>query len=255
MLRLGRMGITGTSVVSLGLGGIVGGNGGGGWTPPSNAIEMDTTSTSATWSPAFVSKSGGTLTWYVANSSGNLLTQQTANDPTFDLSGYAGTKTIYAESPDGWSGLSALYVYGLSLTRLDIAVATSLSTLRSYQNRLPSLDVTANVALTELLTHLQSGVNLAAIDLSNNVAIRTVDMSNGAMPQSGVDSTVASIYSARADYTYATPSLKIDGTNAAPSGTYADEDPPTTGKGMIYELVNDPESEGFNTWTVTYTSP
>ena len=46
----------------------------------------------------------------------------------------------------------------------------------------------------------------------------------------------------------------IGGTNAAPSGTYADEDPPTTGKGFIYELENDPESEGFRAWTFTYTA-
>jgi hypothetical protein len=46
----------------------------------------------------------------------------------------------------------------------------------------------------------------------------------------------------------------MNGTNAAPTGAYADEDPPVTGKGMIYELVNDPETEGFNKWTITYTA-
>ena len=40
--------------------------------------------------------------------------------------------------------------------------------------------------------------------------------------------------------------------SASPSGTYEDEDPPTTGKGYIYELTNDPENEGFCKWSFDY---
>jgi len=49
-------------------------------------------------------------------------------------------------------------------------------------------------------------------------------------------------------------SIGYGGTNAAPSGTYQDGDPPTTGKEYIYELENDPETEGFNVWAITYTA-
>lgn len=85
-------------------------------------------------------------------------------------------------------------------------------------------------------------------------AIRTMQFEN-AYSQANVDALIAAIYANRASFTYATPTLDIaGGSNAAPSGVYADEDPPTTGKGMIYELVNDPETEGFNKWAITYTA-
>lgn len=74
------------------------------------------------------------------------------------------------------------------------------------------------------------------------------------LTQTQVDYVIASMYAKRAAMTYATPSAAVGGTNAAPSGVYADEDPPTTGKGMIYELINDPEAEGFNKWAITYTA-
>ena len=61
------------------------------------------------------------------------------------------------------------------------------------------------------------------------------------------------IYPGRMGYTYATPTLNVGGTNAAPSGVYADEDPPVTGKGAAFEIQNDPEAEGFNKWAVTFT--
>lgn len=74
------------------------------------------------------------------------------------------------------------------------------------------------------------------------------------LSQSDVDGLVEQIYTAWAAFTYATPTLNIDGTTTAPSGTYQDGDPPTTGKEYIYEIVNDPESTGNIVWTVTYTA-
>jgi hypothetical protein len=71
--------------------------------------------------------------------------------------------------------------------------------------------------------------------------------------QARVNNVLADLYANRAGFTYATPAANLSGTNAAPSGTYADEDPPTTGQGYRYELENDPEAEGFNTWTITVT--
>ena len=61
---------------------------------------------------------------------------------------------------------------------------------------------------------------------------------------------------------YATWSSKIGNadlrmqTNAATlSGSYADEDPPTTDVGHIYELEIDPEATGFPVYTITYDVP
>ena len=73
-----------------------------------------------------------------------------------------------------------------------------------------------------------------------------------ALLQGDVDAVCQSIYDNRADFSYATPALNVGGTNAAPSGVYQDGDPPTTGKEYIYEIENDPETEGYNTWSVTY---
>jgi len=74
------------------------------------------------------------------------------------------------------------------------------------------------------------------------------------LSQAAVDQICLGIYNNRANFTYATPALNIGGTNAAPSGIYQDATPPTTGKEYIYKLVNDPDLEGFNKWTITYTA-
>ena len=86
------------------------------------------------------------------------------------------------------------------------------------------------------------------------VSIQTAALQNCALTQSEVDAVLSDIYSARASYTYATPALNIAGTNSAPSGTYAEENPPTTGNGIAYELVVNPAAEAFNEWTITRTT-
>jgi len=69
-----------------------------------------------------------------------------------------------------------------------------------------------------------------------------------------VDGILLRIYTDRMSFTYATPSLDIGGTNAAPNGTYQAQCPPTTGKEYWYELVNDSCGDGFNKWTITANS-
>ena len=80
--------------------------------------------------------------------------------------------------------------------------------------------------------------------------IRAYDL---ALASGVVDSIVFDIYAGRAGYTHSTPVLGVGGTNAAPSGAYAEENPPVTGKGTIYELVVDPGAEGYYKWAITYT--
>ena len=84
------------------------------------------------------------------------------------------------------------------------------------------------------------------------VALSYFQYQNCALLQATVDLIVSRIYASRASFTAAAPSANVGGTNAAPSGVYQDEDPPVTGKGYIYELVNDPEVEGFKKWAITY---
>lgn len=126
-MRVGY-GISGTNILSIGRGVSVGGGGG---PVDSGQITMITTSTSATWSPQTVTKTGGTLTWSVYDADDTLLVEQTANKPTLDLSGYPGTKTIRVTSPDGWGGLTTLEFTSSStaLTSIDLRAATGLTQL------------------------------------------------------------------------------------------------------------------------------
>jgi hypothetical protein len=98
-----------------------------------------------------------------------------------------------------------------------------------------------------------SWYTFAASCMRNWTTSIALEVSGLALLQAVVDTIVADIYAGRMGYTFATPTLNVGGTNAAPSGVYADEDPPITGKGFIYELVNDPEAEGFKKWAITYT--
>lgn len=172
------------------------GVGGGGVTvelPPDDAIVMEVASTSATWSPQTVTKTGGTLTWYVADSDDNLLTQQTANEPTFDLSGFSGTKTIYVVSPDGWGGLTALTVTSLGIDSIDLSVATALTFLNvsGSNNDLTELDLSALTALITLqATHKQE---LSTLDISANKLLLTVDVRAGGFTATALDNLITTL--------------------------------------------------------------
>jgi len=69
--------------------------------------------------------------------------------------------------------------------------------------------------------------------------------------QADLDDILARLYADRALFTNANPTLNIAGGNPPPSGVYQDANPPTTGKEYAYKLVNDPDGEGFNKWTIT----
>ena len=142
--------------------------------------------------------------------------------------------TINAANPMP-TGITSLYLYSLANLTWTVSATAPMPTGITY-------------------LYLQTLAGLTAInDWSGINAIRIVQYENS-LSQAQIDAVVASIYTNRASYTYAAPTLDIaGGSNAAPSGTYADEDPPTTGKGYIYELVVDPETEGFNKWAITYT--
>ena len=93
--------------------------------------------------------------------------------------------------------------------------------------------------------------------------IRLYSMWPSLSAAASVDIVIDSMWSARANYTYATPSLQIGGTNVAPTGNYiAPEEGsdwhndgskwiPLTPNAKAFDLGNDVNTEGFNTWTIT----
>ena len=83
------------------------------------------------------------------------------------------------------------------------------------------------------------------------IRIRYIYAQSSSESQADLDDILARLYADRALFTYANPSLNIAGGNPPPSGVYQDANPPTTGKEYAYKLVNDPDAEGFNKWTIT----
>ena len=168
------------------------------------------------------------------------------NSFTGDLSGWslpASLVTLYLNNNSftgdlsGWSlpaSLVNLYLNNNSFTG-DLSgwsLPASLVTLYLYSNSFTWTAVT--------------GMDSAALD--------DFRIQNNALSSAHCDNIVEAMYNYRASYTSATPTANIAGTNAAPGGIYQDGDPPTTGKEYIFELVNDPEVEGFNQWVITFTA-
>ena len=81
-------------------------------------------------------------------------------------------------------------------------------------------------------------------------AIHSIQAEN-AYSQANVDAFINAIWANKANFTYATPTLDLlGGSNAAPSGTYQNNCPPTSGKEYAYDLVNDNCGHGGPKWVV-----
>ena len=72
----------------------------------SSQIIIQTTSTSATWSPAQVINSGSDITWEYEGTQIQTISGSTA--PTFNLTGSGGSATITATSTTAFSGFTKL---------------------------------------------------------------------------------------------------------------------------------------------------
>lgn len=183
-----------------------------------------------------------------------------------------------------WTALTRIDAYGkaatvitgqlrdLPPTMTNLALQRTSSTITGELADLPptmtylSLHTTSSIvtgALADLpapMEHLYLHTTSSTITPGVGVratAIREIRLDStgmSGMSQAAVDAIAEWLYTNRALFTYATPAANLGGTNAAPSGIYQDADPPTTGKEYIYEVVNDPEGEGFNRWTVAYTA-
>jgi hypothetical protein len=117
------------------------------------------------------------------------------------------------------------------------------------------LNVTVGAGEIDLLINLTSLYLISSASVALQSAfpatIEIIRYENNLI-QASVDAVLAGIYTDRATYLYATPELDLLGYgNATPSGIYQDADPPTTGLEYKYELINDPEAEGFNKWDIT----
>ena len=159
----------------------------------------------------------------------------------------------------GWTlptSLQQFYFFSTSVSG-DISGWTLPASLYYFEVNSTSVsgDISSLVLPTTLQTFYVNSTSVSGAPIfTSSVGLRFFKYQDCALAQATVDLIVSRIYNRRASFTYASPSANIGGTNSAPSGTYADEDPPVTGKGFIYELVNDPETEGFKKWTITYTA-
>lgn len=167
------------------------------------------------------------------------------NNFTGDLSGWVLPDT-----------LRYLYIYSNNFTG-DLSswvMPSAMQNLFIYSNNFTgSLD--SWVLLGSLGRFRLSSNNFSGSpDYSNATVLNEIELQDNNMSQEDVDSNLLGIYTNRAIFTNSTPTLEIQGSNASPSGTYQDADPPTTGKEYAYYIENDPDVEGFNTWSVTYTT-
>lgn len=124
-----------------------------------------------------------------------------------------GTYTISSSDMSAWTTTQIIYLY---------ANVGQVTTINSYTN------------------------------FTGLVALRNLQLQNNALTQAQVNAVLQGLWTARASFTYATPSLTINGTNAAPSGIYQTNCPtPATGKEWAYDLVHETCTGGGHPWTVT----
>lgn len=155
----------------------------------------------------------------------------------------------------GLVALQYLYLHSTSISG-DLSSISALTALKELH--LAITLISGNLSSISGLTALRylylQSASVSGGGIGTLLAMRVCYVLSLSWSQVIVDAFIDSVYDARASYTYATPALNIGGTNAAPSGVYQDATPPTTGKEKIFKLVNDPDVEGFNTWTITYTA-
>ena len=122
------------------------------------AFVIETTSTSATWSPTLVTHTGSTLTWTVT---GDASGTYNADDPTIDLSGNTGTAIITVTDI---TTLTVMYLNSLNITSLDVSALVDLTTLRCFSNQLTTLDLSSNASLQ--IAYCYSNPSLSNINIS-----------------------------------------------------------------------------------------
>ena len=149
----------------------------------------------------------------------------------------AGTYSISSADMGAWRPTN-WYLYSMptgtySISSSDISAWTTVQNLLCYSNVGGVLTISAYTDFTGL------------------VALHSLQVQNNSLAQASVDAVLKGLWTARASFTYATPSLTINGTNAAPSGIYQSNCPtPATGKEWAYDLVHETCAGGGHVWTV-----
>ena len=188
--------------------------------------------------------------WYGVTVAGGHVTQVLLQSN--NLSG-----NVAAFAIDDLPSLTHVYFYSNASVSGDISgwsLPSTLTNLRVYSSGI-SGDLSTLVLPSGLERLYANSTSITAgADASGALALKDYRIQDCSLSQAAVDAIVQEIYDNWAGYTDPAPALNVGGSNSAPSGTYQDGDPPTTGKEYIYEIVNDPEATGNETWTVTYTA-
>lgn len=181
-------------------------------------------------------------------------------------------------------------IYPLDMTYISLAANSGLTgdfTTMNLPAGLNTFSIHSCAALTgdvgtfsfpESLTHFYvrniSGVTCSK-EFTFPVCIVNIWIQSCVLTETEVGYIISSIWTDRAKFTYASPTINISGTNAVPAGTVAappGETPyetttdwewdsehskhiPLTAGAKIYDLENDVNTESFNTWGITYTAP
>jgi uncharacterized protein YijF (DUF1287 family) len=201
------------------------------WTLPASLANLSLYSTSV---------SGDVSSWTLPASLANLLLNNTS------VEGDISSWTLPAS-------LVRLYLHYTSVEG-DISGWTLPALLETFLHHTSVEGDISGWTLPASLTHLY--LNNTSLEgapvMTSAVALKDFRYQNCGLLEADVDAVLAAIYARRASFTNATPALNLGSNNEAPSGIYQDGDPPTDGLEYVYELANDPETEGFNTWVITY---
>jgi len=161
------------------------------------------------------------------------------------------------------AGLTSLTFISIGNTYIEGALSDMFPeanpTLTTFYLWGPTVNITGdfsdiNAGLPNLMNARLQGLNLAPAALDNLTKLYYLDLSYSDYSEAEVDQILGYLYAARAVNVapQAHTLLLNAGTSAAPSGTYQDASPPTTGKEFAYKLHNDPDTEGFKTWAITW---
>jgi hypothetical protein len=164
-----------------------------------------------------------------------------------------GCPLITGDLSDVPAGVTYLSVYGCPRITGDLSDVPARVTTLSVSN-CPLItgdlsDVPAGVTI--LYAYVAPSISPVGIQHLTDISDIRIDSNN--YSTSVVDSVLLAMYNSRMGFTAAAPSLQIGGTNAAPSGTYQNADPPTTGLEYVYKLVNDPDGDGHRKWAISWT--
>ena len=229
------------------------------------------------------SVSGDISGWVLPSSMQSLYLYSTS--VSGDISGWVLPSTMqilamYSTSVSGdisgWvlpSTMQILSLYSTSVSG-DISGWVLPSTMRDLS--LASTSVSGDISgwvlpsSMQILSLSSTSVRVLATFAGVGTGMRDFRIYSCSLPAGDVGNIITSIWTVRAGFTYATPSLQIGGNNAAPGGNVvappgdgaSDSDwywnagtgkyEPLTAGAMIWDLAKDVNSEGFKKWAITY---